>query len=249
VKSRVRLDVAIVERGLEESRARAQARIIAGQCLVDGQVVTKPGTSVKSASRIELTGDALPFVSRGGLKLDLALERFPIPTEGVVAMDVGASTGGFTDCLLQRGVARVYAIDVGYGQLAWSLRQDPRVVVMERTNIRTLSTDAVAEPIELAVIDCSFISLRTVLPATRPFLAPGANVVALIKPQFEAGRSRLGGGGVVRDEDVRREIIEEVVAAVTGMGFEIAGSVDSETPGPKGNVEHLLWCVNESASP
>ncbi len=238
---RVRLDVRVVALELETSRARAQARIMAGECWVDGVKATKPGTSVRPDQTIELRGDALPFVSRGGLKLEQALTAFDVPTEGIVAMDVGASTGGFTDCLLQRGAERVYAVDVGYGQLAWSLRQDPRVVVMERTNIRTLARDEITEPIGLAVADCSFISLRTVYPAMTRFLHVGAHVVALLKPQFEAGRHRLGKGGVVRDAALRTEIIDEVRAAMEAYGLEIRGGIDCDTVGPKGNVEYLLW--------
>lgn len=245
--SRIRLDVLVLERGLESSRARAQARIMAGECRVDDEVVTKPGTPVRRDARVSFVGEPLRFVSRGGLKLEQALDASGIDVSGRVAMDVGASTGGFTDCLLQRGAARVYAVDVGYGQLAWSLRSDPRVITLERTNIRELDPASVPEPIELAVADCSFISLRKVFPAMAPFLAPGATVVALVKPQFEAGRDRLGKGGVVRDEDVRAQVIEEVTGALEALGLKVLGGVDSATPGPKGNVEYLVWGVFSGA--
>lgn len=214
---------------------------MAGECRVNGQPVTKAGTTVPLDATIELVGGGLPYVSRGGLKLEQALDAFDVPIAGATCMDVGASTGGFTDCLLQRGARRVYAIDVGYGQLAWSLRQDPRVVVLERSNIRTLEREAVPEPVSLAVVDCSFISLRTVFPAMRRFLEPGAQVIALLKPQFEAGRERLGKGGVVRDEEVRAEIIGEVTTAIAELGLRVRAGIDCDTAGPKGNVEYLLW--------
>ncbi|MCB9506680.1 MAG: TlyA family RNA methyltransferase [Myxococcales bacterium] len=240
-RKRERLDRLVVERGLVDSRARAQARIMAGDCFVDGARVDKPGTNVPVDAELELRGDPLPFVSRGGLKLVQALDHFGVDPRGRVAMDVGASTGGFTDCLLQRGAERVYAIDVGYGQLAWSLRCDPRVVVLERTNIRTMDRSAIPEAISLAVADCSFVSLTKVFPSMRPFLRHGAEVVALVKPQFEAGRERVGSGGVVRDPDVRASVIAETTAALAQLGLEVAGGVDCATPGPKGNVEYLLY--------
>lgn len=251
--SRKRIDVLLVERGLETSRERARARIMAGECRSGDRVITKPGTLVREDLEVELTGDTLPYVSRGGLKLAQALDAAGIDIDGRVAMDVGASTGGFTDCLLQRGARRVYAIDVGYGQLAWKLRNDPRVVVHERTNIRKLDRHAIDEHIDIAVADCSFISLRTVYPAMARFLEPGATVVALVKPQFEAGRERLGKGGVVRDEHVRELVIDEVRGALAEQGLDIRAGVDCATAGPKGNVEYLLWGVvarvSESASP
>ncbi|MBH25250.1 MAG: TlyA family rRNA (cytidine-2'-O)-methyltransferase [Myxococcales bacterium] len=237
----VRIDRLLVDRGLVQSRERARARIMAGQVFIADQRIDKPGTRVDPDAEIDLRGDKNPFVSRGGLKLDGALNAFELDVTDRVAMDVGASTGGFTDCLLQRGAARVYAVDVGYGQLAWKLRQDERVINLERTNVRALPPGAVPEPIELVVADCSFISLTKVLPPVLPLLAEGAELVILIKPQFEAGRGRVGKGGVVRDEQVRQETIDEVVESCRGLGLEPLGQVDSEVHGPKGNVEHFVW--------
>ena len=237
-----RLDVLLAERGLVSSRTRAQARILAGDVFVAGQRCDKAGTRFAEDVDIELRGDELPYVSRGGLKLEAALDAFAdrLDPAGKVAIDVGASTGGFTDCLLQRGAARVYAVDVGYGQLAWRLRQDPRVVVLERSNIRHLPREAVEEPCQLAVIDCSFISLELVLPATLRFLSEDAQIVALIKPQFEAGPERVGKGGVVRDEDVREEIIGETVEVAHKLGLVQQGLIDCPVHGPAGNVEALV---------
>ncbi len=239
--TRTRLDVLLVERGLVESRQRAQARIMAGDVFVGGERVDKPGTKIAEDAALEVRGEENPFVSRGGLKLEHALRAFGLEVSGCVAMDVGASTGGFTDCLLQRGASRVYAVDVGYGQLAWRLRQDPRVVNLERTNIRALSAAQVPERMEVVVADCSFISLRLVLPPVLPFLAPGAQAVVLVKPQFEVGRGRVGKGGVVRDEELRQETIAELSAFASSLGFGVLGGVDSAIRGPQGNLEHLLW--------
>ncbi len=241
-KSRkVRLDVLLVERELVPSRERARARIMAGQVFVAGQRVDKAGAKVSAEAAVEVRGQGNPYVSRGGLKLNGALEAFGLDVADMVAIDVGASTGGFTDCLLQRGASRVYAVDVGYGQLAWKLRQDPRVVNIERTNIRKLPPGTIAEPIDLAVADCSFISLRVVLPHVTPLMRAGGQLVLLIKPQFEAGRERLGKGGVVRDEGLRQEIIAEVTRWCQSQGLIVHGGVDSDTHGPKGNIEHLIW--------
>jgi 23S rRNA (cytidine1920-2'-O)/16S rRNA (cytidine1409-2'-O)-methyltransferase len=236
-----RLDLLLVERGLAPSRERARALIMAGVVLVNQSRVDKPGTKIKLDAQIDVKGDPNPFVSRGGLKLEGALEAFGLSVEGLAAVDVGASTGGFTDCLLRRGAARVYAVDVGYGQLAWSLRQDPRVINLERTNIRALPPAAIPEPLDLAVADCSFISLTKVLPHVLPLLRPGAMLVVLVKPQFEAGREKVGKGGVVRDEGDRQGAIAQVVAACQGLGCAVLGGVDSAVAGPQGNVEHLLW--------
>lgn len=237
-----RIDRLLVDRELVASRTRAQARLMAGEVFVDGQRVDKAGTKVSVDAQIEMKGEQLRYVSRGGLKLEAALDAFgELKIEGKVAMDVGASTGGFTDCLLQRGVARVYAVDVGYGQLAWKLRQDERVVVLERENIRHLEATKVAEACDLAVIDCSFISLELVLPHTLRFLGEEADVVALIKPQFEVGRAGLGKGGVVRDEEVRREAIEEIVAEAQNLGLRLVAGIDCPVHGPAGNVEYLGW--------
>lgn len=233
-----RLDVLLVERELAESRSLAQRLIRAGEVLVDGQLVDKPGTTV--ADDAALTLKAKPrFVSRGGEKLEAALERFPVAVTGKVAADIGASTGGFTDCLLQHGAAKVYAIDVGYGQLAWELRQDSRVVVMERENARYLA--ALPEPVGLVVSDVSFISLRIIYGAAVRWMSPGGDVVSLIKPQFEAGRTHVGKGGVVRDPAVHRQVLADVVEAMDGVGLGLRGLMVSPLIGPAGNVEFLGW--------
>lgn len=234
-----RIDKLLVQRNLVDSRSRAKARIMAGDAFVDDRRVDKAGTQVDVDADIELRGDEMPYVSRGGLKLEAGLKRFDVQPGKKVAIDVGASTGGFTDCLLQRGAKKVYAVDVGYGQLAWKLRNDDRVVVLERTNIRHLDDDAIDEPCDLATIDTSFISLRIVLPATLRFLTDDADIIALIKPQFEAGKERVGKGGVVRDEDVRRQVIDEVIEAARDMGLEYVDGVDSPVHGPAGNIEHV----------
>lgn len=236
-----RLDVLLVERDLVPSRERARALIMAGVVFANGERKDKPGTKLRADVALEVRGDPNPFVSRGGLKLQGALDSFGLSVEGCAAVDVGASTGGFTDCLLQRGALRVYAVDVGYGQLAWRLRQDERVINLERTNIRGLPEGSIPEPLDLAVADCSFISLTKVLPHVFPLLKPGASLVVLVKPQFEVGRGKVGKGGVVRDEGVRQEAIEEVAQACRDMGCEVVQGVDSQVAGPSGNVEHLLW--------
>lgn len=238
--SRERIDKLLVDRGLVRSRKRAQARIMAGDVRINDQVVDKAGTRVPIDAEIKLVGEEIPFVSRGGLKLEQALDTFRVEVAGLTCMDVGASTGGFTDCLLQRGAKRVYAVDVGYGQLAWKLRNDERVTVLERTNIRHLEPVSVPDLIELAVIDCSFIGLDKVLPATSRFLGDGASVVALVKPQFEAGRAGVGKGGVVRDPRVRNRTIAAVRAVSEDIGFTVDDGVDCDTHGPSGNVEYLL---------
>jgi 23S rRNA (cytidine1920-2'-O)/16S rRNA (cytidine1409-2'-O)-methyltransferase len=240
-EARERLDVRLVALGLAPSRERAQSLIMAGQVLVDGARVDKPGEKPRPEAVLTLTGDPNPYVSRGGLKLDGALTRFGLGVAAKVALDVGASTGGFTDCLLQRGAAKVYAVDVGYGQLAWKLRQDPRVINLERTNIRGLGADQIPDPLDLAVADCSFISLTKVLPHVLPLLRPGADLVVLVKPQFEVGKDRVGKGGVVRDEALRQEAIADVRRACEALGCTVLGGADSELAGPKGNLEHLLW--------
>ncbi|OIP90954.1 MAG: TlyA family rRNA (cytidine-2'-O)-methyltransferase [Syntrophobacteraceae bacterium CG2_30_61_12] len=235
-----RLDKLLVARGLVASRERAQALVLAARVLVDGRPLTKAGHKVSGAARLEVIGDDLPFVSRGGLKLQQALDHFTIEVRDLVAMDVGASTGGFTDCLLQRGARRVYAVDVGYGQLAWKLRQDPRVIVIERRNIRYLPRTAIPEPIQLAAIDASFISLLLVVPCVIPFLDQQAVVVALIKPQFEAGRELVGKGGVVRDPAVHQQVCERIEAGFIRLGLQPDGMVPSPILGAKGNREFLL---------
>lgn len=244
-KSFTRLDKLLADRQLVPSRERAQALILSGKVLVAGRVVTKAGQQVDPEVPVELLEGDLRFVSRGGLKLEAALDAFGIDPAGWVAMDVGASTGGFTDCLLQRGAARVYAIDVGYGQLAWKLRQDPRVVVIERRNIRYLPVESIPEPVRMAVMDTSFISLRLVIPPVLSFLEKGGRLVALIKPQFEAGRERVGKGGVVRDPEVHREVCESIVTFCVTVGLSVLGVIPSPILGPKGNREFLLAATRD----
>lgn len=242
-----RLDRRLVQEGLFPSREQARRAILAGEVRVNGQTVSTPGARVPEGARLEWAGRPPRFVSRGGEKLDHALERFKIPVAGRICMDVGASTGGFTDCLLQRGARRVYAIDVGYGQLAWSLRQDPRVVVLERTNVRYLEPSAVPEPIELAAVDVSFISVTLFLGHLRTFLSPGADLVVLVKPQFEAGRSHVGKGGVVRSERVHAEVIRKVWEAAREHALAARGVEPSPLLGPAGNREFLLWLRREES--
>ena len=236
---RERLDVLLTERGLVESRARAQARILAGDVVVDDHRVDKPGTKVPVSAAIRLKGAGLPWVSRGGLKLVAALDAWPVAVDGVVAVDVGASTGGFTDVLLSRGAQRVFAIDVGWGQLHEKLRQDPRVTNLERTHIGKLPPGTLSPSPSLAVIDVSFISLRLVLPALVPHLAAGASVIALVKPQFEVGREHVGKGGIVRDEAARARSVADVVAAAASVGLVHGGTIPSPIEGADGNVEFL----------
>lgn len=237
---RIRIDRLLLERGLVESRQQARALCLAGKVLVDSRAVTKPGTLVRPDAEVRLRGAPPPYVSRGGLKLASALDAFGVDPRGKVAMDVGASTGGFTDCLLQRGAHRVFAVDVGYGQLAWKIAQDPRVSVLDRTNIRHLEADRLNEPIELVVVDVSFISLRLVLPKLAEILQPGGLIVALIKPQFEVGKGEVGKGGVVRDADKRAKAIQQVRATACSLGFVDGGIHDSPILGPKGNQETFV---------
>ena len=240
-----RLDMFLVKKGLFESRSKAQAAIMAGEVLVDEQKIDKPGTPVKETAVIRLLGNKLPYVSRGGLKLAKALEVFPISLEGKVVADLGASTGGFTDCALQHGAAKVYAIDVGYGQLAWKLRQDPRVINMERTNVRFLEENSLPEKIRLATIDVAFISLDKVLPSTFKILAPEGEVVALIKPQFEAGRENVGKKGVVKDREIHLAVIKKVLDLAVSLGFVVKGLDYSPIKGPEGNIEYLLYLAKQ----
>lgn len=237
-----RLDLLLVERNLFESRERARRIIMAGEVLVNDQKIDKAGTLVSTDCTIRLLGADIPFVSRGGLKLSKALETFSIELEGKIAADIGASTGGFTDCMLQRGAKKVFAIDVGYGQLDWKLRNDPRVVNMERTNIRHVTRDMLGEPIEFASIDVAFISLEKVLPTVFDLIDQG-EVVALIKPQFEAGRSLVGKHGVVRDQKVHVDVIEKVIDSARSLGFAIGGLTFSPIKGPEGNIEYLVRLI------
>ncbi|WP_447974510.1 TlyA family RNA methyltransferase [Nitrospira sp. Kam-Ns4a] len=238
--SRERLDRVLVARGLAESREQAGRLILAGAVTVDGVLVDKQARLVPTDAAIEVARRGDEFVSRAGAKLAAALDAFGVIVTGLVAMDVGASTGGFTDCLLRRGARRVYAVDVGYGQLDWRLRRDPRVVVLERANIRYLAPEAVPEPVDLAVVDVSFISLTLVLPCVTKFLAPEATVVALVKPQFEVGRGQVGRGGIVRNEEQRRAVTEKVLACAAGLGLSRLGVLDSPVAGQKGNREVLV---------
>ncbi len=241
-KSLERLDKLIVERGLAETRAKAQAIIMEGVVFVNGKRLTKAGSMVNPRSHIEIRSNPFIYVSRGGLKLAYALEKYPVPVEGKICMDVGASTGGWTDCLLKKGASKVYAVDVGYGQLDWKLRNDKRVVVLEKHNIRYLPKELVPDPIELATIDTSFISLRLVIPAVMPFLAEEAWMVALIKPQFEAGREKVGKGGVVKDEATHIEVCDIISNFVKELGFSIVGLTESPIRGQKGNKEFIIVC-------
>lgn len=240
MKSKKRLDLLVVEKGLAPTRQKAQALIMAGQVLVDGQPVTKPGWSVPPIAEIKAKSAPHPFASRGGVKLAGALEHYQIDVRAKICLDVGASTGGFTDCLLQNGAQRVYAVDVGYGQLAWRLRQDPRVHVIERMNIRHMPSEAMKEPAAVATIDVSFISLKLVVPAILKFLLPGADILALIKPQFEVGKDQVGKGGVVRDPSLHRQVIETLSGYFTELELHCEAPVPSPIRGPKGNIEYFM---------
>jgi 23S rRNA (cytidine1920-2'-O)/16S rRNA (cytidine1409-2'-O)-methyltransferase len=234
-----RLDVRMAESGLAESRQKAQALILAGVVTVDGRRVDKPGAAVADGAEIAVR-QSLAYVSRGGLKLEKAMRRFPIDLNGAVCADIGASTGGFTDCMLQRGAAKVYAVDVGYGQLAWKLRTDGRVVCLERTNARYLSRKEIPEPLDFASVDVSFISLRLILPPLRALLRGGeSRVVCLVKPQFEAGREKVGKKGVVRDKSAHREVLENFLDNASAAGFAVDGLTWSPIRGPEGNIEYL----------
>lgn len=235
-----RLDIAVYERGYAPSREKAQALIMAGQVYLNDQKASKAGIGVKPEDQIEVRGGQLPFVSRGGLKLEKAMQSFPILLEGKICMDVGASTGGFTDCMLQNGAARVYAIDVGYGQLAWKLRTDERVVNLERTNFRYVTRQQVPDAIEFASVDVSFISLRLILPVLFRLLKQEGEAVCLIKPQFEAGKEKVGKKGVVRDPVVHEEVIRKVSSLALETDFSILGTTFSPVKGPEGNIEYLL---------
>jgi len=236
-----RLDSMLVDMGLANSRQRARSLIMAGQVLVNDVPVDKPGTPIPGSARITLRGEDHRYVSRGGIKLEAALNAFRLNVHGWVCMDVGASTGGFTDCLLHHGASKVYAIDVGYGQIAWKLRQDPRVVVVERTNIRHMAKETVPESMDLATIDVSFISLKIVVPVVVPYLKPAGGMVLLIKPQFEAGKGRVGKGGVVRDPALRDEIVRDLTDTFSNSGFHCSKALPSPIRGPKGNQEYLMW--------
>lgn len=239
MKVKKRLDVLLTERMYAESRAKAQAIIMAGQVYVDGQKADKPGISYEENVDIEVRGETCPYVSRGGLKLEKALRDFGVKPDGFVCSDSGASTGGFTDCLLQQGAKKVFAIDVGYGQLDWKIRSDPRVVVMERTNIRYVTPEQLGEPLDLSVVDVSFISLKIVLPALKALLKPTGQVLCLIKPQFEAGREKVGKKGVVRDPETHKEVLDMFVQLASELQMNILGLTFSPVKGPEGNIEFL----------
>jgi len=236
-----RLDRLMVERGLAGSRERAKALIMGGKVIVEGAPVTKAGAMVAHDAPITLKAEDIPYVSRGGLKLEAAIREFSIDLTGKTALDVGASTGGFTDCMLKHGAARVYAVDVGYGQMDVKLRNDPRVVLIERTNIRYMEREKVPESVDIATVDVSFISLKTVMPRIMEFVRPGGEIVALIKPQFEAGRADVGKGGVVRDEGKRLEAVNSVEEGMKSLGLAVAGLMESPVKGPKGNIEYLIY--------
>jgi len=237
---KIRLDSLLVERGLSGSRQRAQALILSGEVLVGDRRADKAGMLVHADAKIRIRGVQNPYVSRGGLKLRGALDAFGLSVDGLIAIDVGASTGGFTDCLLQAGAAKVYAVDVGYGQLAWKLREDPRVVGIERTNIRHYRGAGIAEGIDIAVIDVSFISLKLVLPPVLNLIKCGAILVALVKPQFEVGKGEVGKRGVVRDPELHRRVLEEIEAFCRELGVEVLGRCDSPLAGPAGNREFFI---------
>jgi len=252
LKIKKRLDVLLVEKGYADSRAKAQAIIMSGQVYVAGQKADKSGISYEETADIEVRGAACPYVSRGGLKLEKALRDFGVDPKGYVCSDSGASTGGFTDCLLQQGARKVFAIDVGYGQLDWKIRSDPRVIVMERTNVRYVTPEQLGEPLDLSVVDVSFISLRIVLPVIKTFLKPSGQVLCLIKPQFEAGKDKVGKKGVVRDPETHKEVLDDFISLVDELGFYILGLTFSPVKGPEGNIEflaHLTLDAREGIHP
>ena len=239
MKNKKRLDVLLVEQGYADSRTKAQAIIMSGIVYVDDQKADKPGMSFEEDVRLEVRGATCPYVSRGGLKLEKALRDFGVDPTGFVCSDSGASTGGFTDCLLQQGAKKVFAIDVGYGQLDWKIRSDPRVVVMERTNVRYVTPEQLGEPLDLSVIDVSFISLKIVLPVIKTFLKQTGQVLCLIKPQFEAGKDKVGKKGVVRDPETHKDVLDNFVSLAKSLNFNILGLTFSPVKGPEGNIEFL----------
>jgi len=241
---KIRLDQLVFDLGYTESRERAKTTIMSGLVFVNGQRADKPGTMVAPDCKLEVRGSGLPFVSRGGYKLDKALKVFPIDPAGKTCIDCGASTGGFTDVLLQHGAAKVYSVDVGYGQLAWKLRNDPRVVNLERTNLRYVTEEQIPEMMDMAVMDVSFISIKLILPALKALLKTDADIVCLIKPQFEAGREDVGKKGVVKDPEVHKRVIHEILDFVPSCGYAFAGLSFSPIRGPEGNIEYLCWLRN-----
>lgn len=248
MQKKTRLDVAVFEQGYAPSREKAKALIMAGIVYVNNQKVDKAGFELKEGDVLEVRGKTLQYVSRGGLKLEKAMQEFPITLEGKVCMDVGASTGGFTDCMLQNGAVKVYSVDVGYGQLAWKLRIDERVVNLERTNFRYVTREQIPDEIDFASVDVSFISLKHILPNLNTLLAPDGQAVCLIKPQFEAGKEKVGKKGVVRDLNVHLEVVENVINLAVENGFSVMGLQFSPIKGPEGNIEYLIY-LNKSANP
>lgn len=256
MKKKTRLDIAVFEGGYAPSREKAKAIIMAGQVYVNNQKVDKAGFELKEDDVLEVRGNGLKYVSRGGLKLEKAMQEFPILLEGKICMDVGASTGGFTDCMLQNGASKVYSIDVGYGQLAWKLRTDPRVVNLERTNFRYVDNTVVKDKIDFSSVDVSFISLQHILPVLSELLADDGQAVCLIKPQFEAGKDKVGKKGVVRDKFVHLEVVNNVINMALENGFDVKGLQFSPIKGPEGNIEYLVYiaksrepAVDESVDP
>lgn len=241
LKNRSRLDILIVEKGFIKSRQRAKSVIMAGKVLVDNNPVDKPGTFIKNDARIIVKIDDNPFVSRGGLKLEKALKSIPLSVKNLTCLDIGASTGGFTDCLLQNGAAKVYAVDVGYGQFDWSLRQNPRVKVIERTNIRHMPYEKISEKVDIVVADTSFISLKIVIPSAEKFMRHDTKVLALIKPQFEAGKKNVGKGGVVKDLKIREQVIQDLEFFFKERGYNVNQVIPSPILGPKGNREYIIY--------
>ena len=248
MQKKTRLDVAVFEQGYAPSREKAKAIIMAGIVYVNNQKVDKAGFELKEGDVLEVRGKTLQYVSRGGLKLEKAMQEFPITLEGKVCMDVGASTGGFTDCMLQNGAVKVYSVDVGYGQLAWKLRTDERVVNLERTNFRYATREQIPDEIDFASVDVSFISLKHILPNLNTLLASDGQAVCLIKPQFEAGKEKVGKKGVVRDLNVHLEVVENVINLAVENGFSVMGLQFSPIKGPEGNIEYLIY-LNKSANP
>lgn len=246
---KVRLDQLVFDLGLTESRERAKTTIMSGHVFVNGQRADKPGMSVAPDAKVEIHGDALPFVSRGGYKLDKALKVFPVDPAGKTCVDCGASTGGFTDVLLQHGAAKVYSVDVGYGQLAWKLRNDDRVINLERTNLRYVTDEQIPELMDIAVMDVSFISIKFVLPAVQRLLKDDADVICLIKPQFEAGREEVGKKGVVRDIKVHEEVVHGILDFAPTIGLSVQGLDFSPIKGPEGNIEYICYMKNSDIPP
>lgn len=245
---KIRLDVAVFEKGYAPSREKAKAIIMAGQVYVNNQKVDKAGTEIKPEDKLEVRGNTLKYVSRGGLKLEKAMQEFPIELNEKICMDVGASTGGFTDCMLQNGAKKVYSVDVGYGQLAWKLRTDERVINLERTNFRYVTNEQIPDLIDFSSVDVSFISLKHILPVLYNFLKDNGQAVCLIKPQFEAGKDKVGKKGVVRDLSVHLEVVEKIISLAVENGFAVLGLQFSPIKGPEGNIEYLIY-LNKSSEP